>query len=79
MIIEKSYERRMKLMENTSVESKPMPILYSIPEMCKMFTISKQTALKLFRSKDFPAQKYGRAYKVEANALQEYLSHRHIL
>ena len=69
----------MKHVENTSVESKPTPILYSIPEMCRIFTISKQTCLKLFRSKDFPAQKYGRAYKVEANALQEYLSHRHIL
>ncbi len=79
MEVEVSIERGMKLMNNTSVESKPMPILYSISEVCKMFVISKQTCLKLFHSKDFPAQKYGRAYKVEANALQEYLSKRHIL
>ncbi len=66
-------------MDKVTIEPKPMPILYSISEVCKMFVISKQTCLKLFHSKDFPAQKYGRAYKVEANALQEYLGKRHIL
>lgn len=66
-------------MKDKALESKPMPVLYSTDDVCKMFHISRLTCLNLFRRNDFPAQKFGRAYKVEANALNEYLSKRHLL
>ena len=66
-------------MEKVAVEAKPMPVLYTMADVCKMFIMGKKACSELFHRKDFPAQKYGRSYMVEANAHQEYLKTRHIL
>lgn len=66
-------------MDRTTVASKQMPVLYTMADVCKMFIMGKKACSELFHRKDFPAQKYGRSYMVEANALQEYLKTRHIL
>lgn len=64
--------------ESTMIKRCPI-ILYSTDDVCKMLHIGKLTCLNLFHRSDFPAQKYGRAYRVEESALREYLSQRHIL
>ena len=68
-----------KPMEKVAVASKPMPVLYTMADVCKMFIMGKKACSELFHRKDFPAQKYGRSYMVEENALLEYLKTRHIL
>lgn len=60
-------------------DGKPMLVIYTTNDVCKMFHLSKAKCLELFRRADFPAQKYGRGYGIEAEALQKYMSTRHIL
>ena len=60
-------------------EQKPMLVIYTTDDICKMFHIGRLKCLELFRRDDFPAQKYGRGYGVEAEALKRYMSTRHIL
>lgn len=56
-----------------------MLVIYTTDDVCKMFHLGKVKCLELFRRDDFPAQKYGRGYGVEAEALKKYMSTRHIL
>jgi len=60
-------------------EVKPMLVIYTTDDVCKMFHLGRAKCLELFRRADFPAQKYGRGYGVEAEALKKYMSTRHIL
>ncbi|NLC87270.1 MAG: helix-turn-helix domain-containing protein [Clostridiaceae bacterium] len=60
-------------------DGKPMLVIYTTNDVCKMFHLGKAKCLELFRRADFPAQKYGRGYGIEAEALQKYMSTRHIL
>lgn len=61
-----------------SNEGKPMLVIYTVDDLCKMFHLDRTKCLELFRRADFPAQKYGRGYGIEAEALK-YMSTRHIL
>lgn len=65
-------------MENLK-EQKPMLVIYTTDDICKMFHIGRLKCLELFHRDDFQAQKYGRGYGVEAEALKRYMSTRHIL
>jgi len=60
-------------------EGKPMLVIFTTDDVCKMFHLGKVKCLELFRRADFPAQKYGRSYVVEEQALRKYTSTRHIL
>ena len=66
-------------MNKNNVNEKPMPIIYNTADVCKICHIDRVKCLELFRRADFPAQKYGRGYGVEANALTNYMSTRHII
>jgi len=66
-------------MSTSQVKEKPMPIIYTTKDICKMFHIGRVKCLELFHRDDFPAQKYGRGFGIEANALTNYMSSRHIL
>ena len=66
-------------MNTSQVKEKPMPIIYTTKYICKMFHIGRVKCLELFLRADFPAQKYGRGFGIEANALTNYMSSRHIL
>ena len=70
--------KEVKSMRNSN-ECKPMLVIYTTDDVCKMFHLGKVKCLELFRRDDFPAQKYGRGYGVEAEALKKYMSTRHIL
>lgn len=60
-------------------EGKPMLVIFTTDDVCKMFHLGKVKCLELFRRADFPAQKYGRSYVVEEQALRKYTITRHIL
>ena len=60
-------------------EGKPMLVIFTTDDVCKMFHLGKVKCLELFRRADFSAQKYGRSYVVEEQALRKYTSTRHIL
>ena len=60
-------------------KEKQMPIIYTTKDICKMFHIGRVKCLELFHRADFPAQKYGRGFGIEANALRNYMSSRHII
>lgn len=60
-------------------EGKPMLVIYTTDDVCKMFYLGRVKCLELFRRADFSAQKYGRGYGVESEALKKYMSTRHIL
>ena len=66
-------------MSTLQVKEKPMPIIYTTKDICKMFHIGRVKCLELFHRAAFPAQKYGRGFGIEANALTKYMSSRHIL
>ena len=66
-------------MEETTIKEKPMPVIYTTKDVCKMFHIGRVKCLELFHRADFPAQKYGRGFGIEATALTNYLSSRHII
>ena len=66
-------------MSTSQVKEKPMPIIYTTKDICKMFPIGRVKCLELFHRADFPAQKYGRGFGIEANALTEFMSSRHII
>lgn len=66
-------------MNKLNVQEKPMPIIYNTADVCKICHIGRVKCLELFRRADFPAQKYGRGYGVEANALTNYMSTRHVI
>ena len=66
-------------MKNVNVSEKILPTIYTTDDVCKIFRIGKVKCLELFHRADFPAQKYGRGFGVEANALNAYMSTRHIL
>jgi hypothetical protein len=67
------------LMNTTKLKEKPMPIIYTTEDICKIFHIGRVKCLELFHRADFPAQKYGRGFGIEANALTEFMSSRHII
>ena len=66
-------------MNTTKLKEKPMPIIYTTEDICKIFHIGRVKWLELFHRADFPAQKYGRGFGIEANALTEFMSSRHII
>lgn len=66
-------------MNTTKLKEKPMPIIYTTEDICKKFHIGRVKCLELFHRADFPAQKYGRGFGIEANALTEFMSSRHII
>ena len=41
---------------NTKLKEKPMPIIYTTKDICKMFHIGRVKCLELFHRSDFPAQ-----------------------
>lgn len=65
-------------MKRTAIKDKPMLTIYTTEDVCNMFHIGKVICLQMFHRADFPAQKYGRGFVVEANALANYVSSRHI-
>ena len=66
-------------MHEVEINEKPMPVIYTTADICKMFHIGRVKCLELFHRADFPAQKYGRGFGIEANALANYMSSRHII
>ena len=66
-------------MKEETIKEKPMPVIYTTKDICKMFHIGRVKCLELFHRTDFPAQKYGRGFGIEATALTNYLSSRHII
>lgn len=66
-------------MKEETIKEKPMPVIYTTKDVCKMFHIGRVKCLELFHRADFPAQKYGRGFGIEATALTNYLSSRHII
>ena len=66
-------------MIEATIKEKPMPVIYTTKDICKMFHIGRVKCLELFHRADFPAQKYGRGFGIEATALTNYLSSRHII
>ena len=66
-------------MKEATINEKPMPVIYTTKDVCKMFHIGRVKCLELFHRADFPAQKYGRGFGIEATALTNYLSSRHII
>lgn len=66
-------------MKEETIKEKPMPVIYTPKDICKMFHIGRVKCLELFHRADFPAQKYGRGFGIEATALTNYLSSRHII
>ena len=66
-------------MEEATIKEKPMPVIYTTKDVCKMFHIVRVKCLELFHRADFPAQKYGRGFGIEATALTNYLSSRHVI
>ena len=66
-------------MKEATIKEKPMPVIYTTKDVCKMFHIGRVKCLELFHRADFPAQKYGRGFGIEATALTNYLSFRHII
>lgn len=66
-------------MKEETIKEKPMPVIYTTKDICKMFHIGRVKCLELFHRADFPAQKYGRGFGIEATALTNYLSSRHII
>lgn len=66
-------------MKEAKIKEKPMPVIYTTKDICKMFRIGRVKCLELFHRADFPAQKYGRGFGIEATALTNYLSSRHII
>ena len=84
-------ERRNAYEHNTSKRKTNAYYLYNkrynyivvsfllLNDICKMFHIGRVKCLELFHRADFPAQKYGRGFGIEANALAKYMSSRHII
>ena len=68
-------EKLQQMKENTSKLAKK----HSTEDICKIFHIGRVKCLELFHRADFPAQKYGRGFGIEANALTEFMSSRHII
>ena len=66
-------------MKEATIKEKPMPVIYATKDVCKMFHIGRVKCLELVLRADFPAQKYGRGFGIEATALTNYLSSRHII
>ncbi len=51
---------------------------YSIPELSKMLNWSEKTVQKMFNDPKFPSSDFGRAKVVEAHALIDYFSKKHV-
>ena len=51
----------------------PEKRFYGVKEIQQIFSISRNTALSLLKSEGFPAMKMGRTYKVEKEALDEWI------
>ena len=66
-------------MSDGKLKEKLMPVIYTTEDICKIFHIGRVKCLELFHRADFPAQKYGRGFGIEANALTNYMSSRHII
>ena len=66
-------------MNATRMKEKPMPVIYTTADVCKIFHIGRVKCLELFHRADFRAQKYGRGFGIEATALTNYMSSRHII
>ncbi len=43
-------------MNTPELKEKPMPIIYTTKDICKMFYIGRVKCLELFHRADFPAQ-----------------------
>lgn len=66
-------------MKDVKSKDKPMLTIYTTKDVCDMFHIGRVKCLELFHRADFPAQKYGRGFGIEANALVNYMSSRHVI
>ena len=51
---------------------------YTTADVRRILGIGNKTCLELFHRKDFPCQKFGRAYKITEENLKEYLKKRHV-
>ena len=51
---------------------------YTTADVRRILGIGNKTCLELFHRKDFPCQKFGRAYKITEENLREYLKTRHV-
>lgn len=69
MVTFKNIQTKGGLLMNTpELKEKPMPIIYTTKDICKMFYIGRVKCLELFHRAGFPAQKYVRGFGIEANA-----------
>lgn len=57
---------------------KDLPRFFTTKDVRKMLGIGNKACLELFHRKDFPCQKFGRAYKITEENLKEYLKTRHV-
>ena len=51
-------------MSDVKLKEKPMPVIYTTEDICKIFHIGRVKCLELFHRADFPAQKYGRGFGI---------------
>ena len=52
------------------------PLLLSVPQVCKMLSLSRTTVYKLIAVEGLPVVRFGKAVRVSPQALQEWLDHR---
>ncbi|MFR2571098.1 MAG: helix-turn-helix domain-containing protein [Clostridia bacterium] len=51
--------------------------VYSLKDVCKLLKIGPQKGLELFNNNEFPAQRVGRSWWIEADAFKEFMMKRH--
>lgn len=51
--------------------------VYSLKDVCQLLKIGPKKGLKLFNNNEFPAQRVGRSWWIEADAFKEFLKERH--
>ena len=48
--------------------------VYSLKDVCKLLKIGPKKGLELFNNNEFPAQRVGRSWWIEADAFKEFIS-----
>ena len=61
-------------MHETKINEKPMPVIYTTADICKMFHIGRVKCLELFHREDFPCIKIGKSFLIAVSAFNEYVS-----
>ena len=51
--------------------------VYSLKDVCQLLKIGPKKGLELFNNNEFPAQRVGRSWWIEADAFKEFLNERH--